>query len=82
MSSCPKVLVSASLLTACLLTLSAASLAQASRRDQVQIKPPLLRTIDPPAKDATVADLESRADQLRVQKLYLDALDYYRAALG
>jgi tetratricopeptide (TPR) repeat protein len=59
-----------------------ASGGQATRRDQVQIKPPLLRTIDPPAKDATVADLETRADQLRVQKLYLDALDYYRAALA
>ena len=36
---------------------------------------------DPPAPDATAADLEARADQLRVQKLYLDALDYYRVAL-
>jgi len=44
--------------------------------------PPLVRTVDPPAPDATVADLESRADQLRTQKLYLDALDYYRAALA
>lgn len=42
----------------------------------------MLRTIDPPAADATVADLEARADQLRAAKLYLDALDYYRAALG
>jgi tetratricopeptide (TPR) repeat protein len=48
----------------------------------VQINPPLLRTIDPPAPDATVADLESRAEQLRAAKLYLDALDYYRAALN
>jgi tetratricopeptide (TPR) repeat protein len=48
----------------------------------VQIKPPLMRMVDPPAPDATVADLESRADQLRSVKLYLDALDYYRAALA
>jgi tetratricopeptide (TPR) repeat protein len=48
----------------------------------VQIKPPLLRTIDPPAPDATAADLEARAEQLRASKLYLDALDYYRAALA
>ena len=41
-----------------------------------------MRTIDPPAADATVADLEARADQLRTAKLYLDALDYYRAALA
>ena len=42
----------------------------------------MLRTIDPPAPDATAADLEARADQLRMVKLYLDALDYYRAALA
>jgi tetratricopeptide (TPR) repeat protein len=57
-------------------------LGQASRSEQVQIKPPLLRTIDPPAPDATAADLEARAEQLRAVKLYLDALDYYRAALA
>jgi tetratricopeptide (TPR) repeat protein len=44
--------------------------------------PPLMRSIDPPAPDATGADLEARADQLRVQKLYLDAMDYYRAAMA
>lgn len=36
---------------------------------------------DPPAPDASAAALESRADQLRMQKLYLDALDYYHAAM-
>lgn len=41
-----------------------------------------MRTIDPPAPDTTAADLESRADALRSSKLYLDALDYYRAAMG
>jgi tetratricopeptide (TPR) repeat protein len=55
---------------------------QGSHSEQVQIKPPLLRTIDPPAPDATAADLEARAEQLRASKLYLDALDYYRAALA
>jgi tetratricopeptide (TPR) repeat protein len=71
-----RLLVTASLLTFGFTTFSAASQAQ-----QVQIKPPLIRSIDPPANDATVADLEMRADQLRTEKLYLDALDYYRAAL-
>jgi tetratricopeptide (TPR) repeat protein len=79
MSSCPKVLVS--LLTFSL-ALSAGARAQVSHSEQVQIKPPLLRTIDPPAPEATADDLEARADQLRSEKLYLDALDYYRAALG
>lgn len=44
--------------------------------------PPMVRTVEPPAPDATVASLESRADELRGEKLYLDALDYYRAALA
>jgi tetratricopeptide (TPR) repeat protein len=64
------------------LTFPVTSPAQISHSEQVQVKPPLMRTVDPPAPDATVADLETRADQLRSSKLYLDALDYYRAALA
>jgi tetratricopeptide (TPR) repeat protein len=79
MSSCPKVLVT---LLASSFVLSAGAWAQAAHSEQVQIKPPLLRMIDPPAPDATVADLEGRADGLRSAKLFLDALDYYRAAIG
>lgn len=83
MSSCPKVmLVPVSLLTVCVCLLSSVSWAQVSHSEQVQIKPPLLRMVDPPAADATVADLEQRADDLHVQKMYLDALDYYRAAIA
>ena len=83
MSSCPKILlVPVSLLTVCVCLLSSVSWAQASHSEQVQIKPPLLRLVDPPAPDATVADLEARADQLRASKLYLDAIDYYRAAMA
>ena len=69
------------LVTASLLTFGFTTLPAASQAQQVQIKPPLIRSIDPPAKDATAADLEMRADKLRAEKLYLDALDYYRAAL-
>jgi len=61
---------------------STAALAQISHSEQVQISPPLVRAIDPPAPDATAAALEQQADQLRAQKLYLDALDYYQAALA
>ena len=83
MSSCPRyLLVSVSVLTLCFCALSAVSWGQASHADQVQIMPPLMRSIDPPAPDATVANLEERADQLRMQKLYLDALDYYHAAMA
>ena len=82
MSSCPKLLVPVSLLTVFLCAFSVVSWGQSAHSEQVQIKPPLLRSIDPPAPDATAADLEARAEQLRLEKLYLDALDYYRAALA
>jgi tetratricopeptide (TPR) repeat protein len=70
---------------ACLVVLlisSAAALAQISHSEQVQITPPLVRSIDPPAPDATPEALELQADRLRADKLYLDAIDYYRAALN
>jgi hypothetical protein len=83
MSSGPRLLlVPVSLFTVCLFALSIASVAQASHSEQVQIGPPVLRSVDPPSKDATVENLDSRGDELRAQKLYLDALDYYRAALA
>ncbi len=50
--------------------------------EQVQIAPPLVRAIDPPSANATAADLERQADLLREDKMYLDALDYYEAALN
>jgi tetratricopeptide (TPR) repeat protein len=71
---------------ACLILLavvsSTAALAQVSHTEQVQIAPPLVRAVDPPAPEATAAALELQADRLRADKLYLDALDYYHAALG
>jgi len=67
--------------TFCLCAIATISWAQVSHSEQVQIKPPLIRMIEPPAPDATVADLDQRGDQLRMEKLYLDAMDYYRAAL-
>ncbi len=70
------------LLIVVVIAFSLTSLAQVSHSEQVQIAPPLLRSVDPPKADATVVDLESQADLLRVEKLYLDAMDYYRAALG
>jgi cytochrome c-type biogenesis protein CcmH/NrfG len=83
MSSCPRsYLAFLAGLVMSVLTLSAGSSAQIPHSEQVQIVPPLLRTIDPPAPDATATDLEQRADQLRSSKLFLDALDYYRAALA
>jgi len=60
---------------------STAALAQVSHPEQVQIAPPLVRAVDPPAAEATAAALEQQGDGLRTDKLYLDALDYYHAAL-
>ncbi len=56
--------------------------AQVAHPEQVQIAPPLVRAVDPPQADATPEALEKQGDSLRVEKLYLDALDYYRAALA
>lgn len=56
--------------------------AQVNHTDQVQISPPLVRAIEPPAPEAGAAQLEIQGDQLRSAKLYLDALDYYNAALA
>jgi len=87
MSFCPRVWlvpVSRCILSVflCVLCLASVSWGQAAHSEQVQVKPPLLRTVDAPAADATATELEARADQLRAEKLYLDAMDYYRAALA
>lgn len=54
--------------------------AQAPPSEQVQVGWPSARRAEPPAASATAEELESRGDQLRTEKAYLDALDYYRAA--
>ena len=57
-------------------------LAQSRSSEQVQVSTPPLRRAEAPSPDATIADLEQRADTLRAEKSYLDALDYYHAALA
>jgi tetratricopeptide (TPR) repeat protein len=49
--------------------------------DQVQVEPPPQRHGAPPDDSATLTELEARGDQLRAEKAYLDALDYYQAAI-
>lgn len=56
--------------------------AQTSTSELVQISPPTIRRAEPPAAAASAEELEKRGDELRVEKDYLDALDYYRAALA
>jgi tetratricopeptide (TPR) repeat protein len=62
-----------------LLLPSSPSLAQNS--EQLQVGPPPLRRADPPRPGATRQELETQGDQLRTDKDFLDALDYYQAAL-
>jgi tetratricopeptide (TPR) repeat protein len=47
---------------------------------QVQVAPPV-RTIEAPSQDASAEELERQGDQLRGEKNFLDAMDYFRAAL-
>ena len=83
MSSWPKVLsFGVAVLTVSISVLAGSARSQVSHSGQVQITPPLLRLEDPPSPDASAKELEMRAEQLRYSKLYLDALDYYRAALA
>ena len=48
--------------------------------DQIQIAPPM-RQVPPPSTTASAAELEKQGDDLRAGKQYLDAIDYYQAAL-
>lgn len=55
--------------------------AQSAQNDRIQVAPPLMQVPSPP-KDASPQDLEKKGDELRAQKEYLDAIDYYRAAIA
>lgn len=55
----------------------AAATASLLATDSPQITPALV-----PAANATAADLENQGDQLRAEKRYLDAIDYYQAAVA
>jgi len=70
----------------CLLALTSLALpsvqAQTSTSELVQISPPNIRRAEPPGETASSDELEKRGDELRAEKAYLDALDYYRAALA
>jgi tetratricopeptide (TPR) repeat protein len=67
-----------SLLILCLLLLP--SLRAQSNPELVQVIPPPMRRAEPPSPDSSSEELERRGDELRGQKAYLDALDYYVAA--
>jgi tetratricopeptide (TPR) repeat protein len=54
---------------------------QAQNSEQLEVGPPPLHRADPPAPGATPEQLEARGDELRTQKNFLDAVDFYQAAL-
>ena len=66
---------------AALILLAAGSVAAQSNPDQLQVAPPAMRQSEPPPANASLKELEDQGDILRTQKAYLDALDYYNAAL-
>jgi tetratricopeptide (TPR) repeat protein len=80
----PRRLLAVSLLTLfaflAISTLTAQSVPDRSS-EQAQIAPPQMRRVEPPSPNETPAALEKEGDVLRGQKLFLDALDYYAAAL-
>jgi tetratricopeptide (TPR) repeat protein len=73
--------VSLSLFLSALCALSFPTQSQAQSNEQVEVGPPPLHRVEPPPHGATPAQLEKEGDDLRVQKNFLDAVDYYIAAL-
>jgi tetratricopeptide (TPR) repeat protein len=53
----------------------------AQNLEQLAVAPPQLHRAEPPA-NATAKELENVGDQLQMEKNYLDAIDYYQAALA
>lgn len=67
-----------------LLALFAPALASlhAQSLEQVAVGPPQIHRAEPPAANATAQELAKIGDQLQSGKAYLDAIDYYQAALA
>jgi tetratricopeptide (TPR) repeat protein len=75
MLSCIRISSAALLFSALLLP------SQAQNTEQLEVGPPPLHRAAPPAPGASTEELEKRGDELRTDKNYLDAVDYYQAAL-
>lgn len=65
-----------------LLSLLLTSLAFSQNTEMVQVGPLPMRRAEPPAPGASAVELEGRGDELRTEKNYLDAMDYYEAAVS
>ena len=68
---------SVSLLSAVLLVLPS----QAQSTEQLEVGPPPQHRAEPPAPGVLPEQLEERGDELREEKDWLDAVDYYQATL-
>lgn len=53
-----------------------------SDSELVQVIPPAIRRAEPPSPNATAVELENQADEFRDKKDFLDALDYFHAAIA
>jgi len=75
-------MLSRSLLAVFFLVVALAVLpAFAQSSEQLQVGPPPLHRAEPPAPESSAEQLEKSGDDLRTDKNYLDAVDYYEAAL-
>jgi tetratricopeptide (TPR) repeat protein len=54
---------------------------QAQNTEQVEVGPPPVHRMAPPPASSSARELEAVGDQLQGDKNYLDAIDYYQAAL-
>ena len=54
---------------------------QAQNTEQLEVGPPPLHRVAPPAPGLSPEELEKRGDSLREDKNFLDAVDYYQAEL-
>lgn len=79
LASCGKLISIVAIVTAVNLT---AWCTQSTDAERDHADAPSIEKIPPPSSTASVAELVSRADQLRASKEYDYALDYYRAALA
>ena len=65
-----------------LLLLAALASLHAQNSEQLAVAPPQIHRADPPSSSASAKELERTGDALQADKNYLDALDYYLAALA
>ncbi len=67
---------------ALILFLATAGTVHAQSLEQLAVGPPQIHRTEPPPASASARELESTGDALQTDKNYLDAIDYYRAALA